>query len=178
MRSHKIRSARVSVVMNTLALKQRIAPEAVERISTLVLVHFDACKLGAGTTFSANLLTMHLTTMMFLGSRLRSQALYDLGNNAYAKLLTACDRCTDERAGRFDPINLTTREYTSLRAAISVYLRDVLPRLDWKQYLSCEATAYARLKIEPEMQAALQGSTLKLTNTLTAANTDVHALAA
>lgn len=112
-------------LINPLALvacKQRVGDEDANDIALPVLIHFDAAKRGQCTAAGCNFLTSHLIIAAFLASATRSKAFHECVDRAYQALMKAASRPTDT-------LDLTTSEYSALRAAFSLYLR-ALPSVE------------------------------------------------
>lgn len=112
-------------VINPLALvaaKQKVGEDDANEIALPVLVHLDAAKRGQGTAAGFNHLVLHVIIAAHVAAGTKSRTFYDCATRAYAALLKAGERKTKL-------LDLTTGEYASLRAAISMYLR-ALPNLE------------------------------------------------
>lgn len=112
-------------VINPLVLvaaKQRVGQEDADIIALPVLAWFDAAKRGQCNAAGCNHLTTHILIAAFIASATRSKTFYDCVDRAYKALIKAASRPTEL-------LDLTTKEYASLRAAFSLYLR-ALPNVE------------------------------------------------
>lgn len=105
-----------------VAVKQKVGQEDADALALPVLVHFDAAKRGECTAAGANHLTLHLIIAAYIAAKTRSKTFYDCVQRAYKALEKACARPTKL-------LDLTTMEYTTLRAAFSMYVR-ALPNVE------------------------------------------------
>lgn len=99
-----------------VALKQRVGEEDASLIALPVLVWFDAAKRGLCTATGCNHLTTHLIIASYLAARTKSKKFHDIVTAGYAALAKAAARPTDL-------LDLTTKEYATLRLAIGWYVR-------------------------------------------------------
>lgn len=112
-------------LINPLALfaaKQLVGQADTDLIALPLLCHFDAAKRGQCTAAGCNHMTSHLLIAAFLASATRSKAFHECVDRAYQALMKAASRPTDK-------LDLTTSEYSALRAAFSLYLR-ALPNVE------------------------------------------------
>lgn len=99
-----------------VGLKQRVGQEDADLISLPVLAWFDAAKRGQCTATGCNHLTTHLIIASYLAARTKSKKFHDIVTAGYAALGKAAARPTDL-------LDLTTKEYATLRLAIGWYVR-------------------------------------------------------
>lgn len=112
-------------VINPLLLvvaKQPVGQEDADQIALPVLVHFDAAKRGQCTAEGCNHLTTHLIIAAHIAAGTKSKTFYETVQRAYACLMKAAARKTKL-------LDLSTTEYTALRAAFGMYIR-ALPGLE------------------------------------------------
>jgi len=112
-------------VINPLLLvvaKQPVGQEDADKIALPVLAHFDAAKRGLCTADGCNHLTTHLIIAAHIASGTRSKTFYETVQRAYKALMKAASRKTKL-------LDLTTTEYSALKAAFSMYIR-ALPRVE------------------------------------------------
>lgn len=105
-------------LINPLALvaaKQLVGREDTDLISLPLLLHLDAAKRGRCTAAGCNHMTSHLLIAAFVASATRSKQFHECVDRAYQALMKAAARPTDT-------LDLTTSEYSALRAAFSLYL--------------------------------------------------------
>jgi hypothetical protein len=121
-----------------VAAKQKVGEEDANEMALPVLVHFDAAKRGQCTAAGANHLTLHLICAAYIAAQTKSKTFYDCVQRAYAALMKAADRPTKL-------LDLTTGEYASMRAAISMYIR-ALPKVE--VWLMNEASKHAARVME------------------------------
>ena len=124
-------------VINPLLLvvaKQPVGQEDADKIALPVLAHFDAAKRGLCTAAGCNHLTTHLLVAAHLAASTKSKTFYEACTRAYAALMKAAERPTQL-------LNLSTSEYMSMRAALSMYLR-ALPKVEVARLNSACAHAY------------------------------------
>lgn len=99
-----------------VGLKQRVGQEDADLIALPVLAWFDAAKRGLCTATGCNHLTTHLIIASYLAARTKSKKFHDIVTAGYAALGKAAARPTDL-------LDLTTKEYATLRLAIGWYVR-------------------------------------------------------
>lgn len=99
-----------------VGLKQRVGQEDADLIALPVLAWFDAAKRGQCTATGCNHLTTHLIIASYLAARTKSKKFHDIVTAGYAALGKAAERPTNL-------LDLTTKEYATLRLAIGWYVR-------------------------------------------------------
>lgn len=99
-----------------VGLKQRVGQEDADLIALPVLAWFDAAKRGQCTATGCNHLTTHLIISSYLAARTKSKKFHDIVTAGYAALGKAAARPTEL-------LDLTTKEYATLRLAIGWYVR-------------------------------------------------------
>ena len=99
-----------------VGLKQKVGQEDADLIALPVLAWFDAAKRGQCTATGCNHLTTHLIIASYLAARTKSKKFHDIVTAGYAALAKAAARPTDL-------LDLTTKEYATLRLAIGWYIR-------------------------------------------------------
>lgn len=110
---------------NTLLLfgaKQLVGQADADAIALPLMIHLDAAHRDAGTDAGCNFMARHLIVASLIAARTRSQAFYEQVQEAFAMLKKSAARDTKR-------IDLTTGEYTALRAAFAVYLQ-ALPKVE------------------------------------------------
>lgn len=102
--------------LDLIAFKQRVGQEDADLIALPVLAWFDAAKRGQCTATGCNHLTTHLIIASYLAARTKSKKFHDIVTAGYAALAKAAARPTEL-------LDLTTKEYATLRLAIGWYVR-------------------------------------------------------
>jgi hypothetical protein len=121
--------------LNPLAIitgKQRIGKENADELTLPTMIYLDAAKRGACPHAGYNSLATTLLAAASIASQTKSKNYYDLVNKAYNLLVKAGLRPTAL-------LDLTTTEYTAIRAALMWYVRS-LPEVQ----VGVFARAYAR----------------------------------
>lgn len=128
----KQRKANINPLLLVVA-KQKVGQEDADAMALPVLVHLDAAKRGQCTASGANHLTRHMICAAYIAASTKSKVFYDCVKRAYAALHKASQRPNEL-------LDLTTGEYASLRAALSMYLR-AMPNVEI--WLMDEASKHA-----------------------------------
>lgn len=123
-----------------IARKQLVGAEDTSQIELIVLLHFDAAKRGQCTNPGYNFISRHLIMANYLAVRLKSKSFQTITNCAGEAWRKAGERPTAA-------LDLTTKEYRAVRAALGVYFRH-LPRVEVGMYMEANKVA------ERLMQAA------------------------
>lgn len=121
-----------------IACKQRVGQEDADAIALPVLAWFDAAKRGQCTADGCNHLTTHLIIGSYIAARTKSKKFHDIVTAGYAALGKAAARPTTL-------MDLTTKEYATMRLAIGWYCR-ALPMVE--VLLMNEACAAAQRMME------------------------------
>lgn len=101
-----------------IAFKQRVGQEDADLIALPVLAWFDAAKRGLCTATGCNHLTTHLIISSYIAARTKSKTYHTIVTAGYAALAKAAARPTEL-------LNLTTKEYQTIRLAIAWYVRSL-----------------------------------------------------
>ena len=104
------------------AAKQKIKLDDAKEIALRVLIALDSAKRSSCPPSLANFLTKHLVMAIAIGSQMRNKTFADLCMNAYESLYKASMRDTVL-------LDLTTKEYQSIRRAIALYVNH-LPNVE------------------------------------------------
>lgn len=119
--------------IDLLTKKQWIGQKDTDKIELPVLVHFDAAKRGRCTNAGYNFISRHLVMASYLSVRLKSKGFQQITNAAGEAWRKAGLRPTGE-------LDLTTKEYNKVRAALGVYFRH-LPRVEIGVYMEANKVA-------------------------------------
>lgn len=101
-----------------VAIKQKVGQEDADLISLPVLAWFDAAKRGQCTANGCNHLTTHLIIASYIAARTKSKRFHEIVTAGYAALGKAAARPTAL-------LDLTTKEYATIRLAIGWYVRSL-----------------------------------------------------
>jgi hypothetical protein len=115
----------ISLAGTPLALlgkKQRVGSEAAQESELQVLLYLDAARRGLCPTPCANGLAEHLIVAVYIAKRVKSGPFL-------RQVMAAYDALTRAMARPTRLLDLTTREYTALRAAFATYAR-ALPAVE------------------------------------------------
>jgi hypothetical protein len=112
--------------LELIALKQRVPADYVEEIEMFVLVRFDAAKRGRLDGVGYNFISRHLVQAQYIFARLKAPKELDIARAAGVAWIKAGARPTDE-------LDLTTAEYTAMRAGLRAYFR-ALPKIEIATY--------------------------------------------
>lgn len=105
-----------------LKLKDRIGSEDAKDFQLMALLYLDGAKRGQLPATGYNSLATILLAAASIASQTHSKRFYDIVNNAYQMLCKAGMRPTKL-------LDLTTKEYESIRSAISWYVK-ALPMVE------------------------------------------------
>lgn len=110
-----------------IALKQKVGQEYADEVALFVLIHFDAAKRGKLGPIGYNFISRHLVHAQYIFARLKAPAellLVQLAGTAWG----------NAGARPTETLDLTTTEYTAMRAGLKAYFR-ALPRIERNTYL-------------------------------------------
>lgn len=109
-----------------IARKQRVGEEYAADVELWVLCYFDAAKRRALPVHGYNFISYHLTLAQYIFARLKSAQYLALVQQAGMAWQKAGARPTDQA-------DLTTTEYTAMRAGLRAYFR-ALPKIEAGTY--------------------------------------------
>jgi len=112
--------------LDLIAAKQHVGKEYAAEAELFVLCHFDAAKRGRCTAQGYNFISRHLCMAYFIGARLKSRPFMDVVTKAGDAWRHAGERPTETA-------DLTTTEYSAIRAALKQYFR-ILPKVEAGTY--------------------------------------------
>lgn len=109
-----------------IALKQKVGKEYSAEVELFVLIQFDAAKRGRLGPVGYNFISRHLVQAQYIFARLKEQKYLDLLRAAGTAWQKAGSRPTDH-------LDLTTTEYTAMRAGLAAYFK-TLPKIEAGTY--------------------------------------------
>lgn len=121
-----------------IALKQKVGHEYAEEVEMFVLIRFDAAKRGLLDAVGYNFISRHLVQAQYIFARLKAPNELLLAQLAGTAWIKAGARPTDT-------LDLTTSEYTAVRAGLKAYFR-ALPKIERNTYLQACNVADQALK--------------------------------
>lgn len=117
--------------------KQLVGQDDADIVALPVLVALDAAKRGLAPNAHANTLAQHLLAAQAIWSSMNNAKLYKEAVDAWNALGRACQRPTQL-------LDLTTREYAAIRAAIAHYVM-ALPRIEIAKFATATELAVAEM---------------------------------
>jgi hypothetical protein len=109
-----------------LALKTKVGREYADEAELFVLIHFDAAKRGQLGPIGYNFISRHLVMAQYIFARLKNAEFMLLAQLAGEAWQKAGARPTESA-------ELTTNEYTAMRAGLAAYFK-ALPRIEAGTY--------------------------------------------
>lgn len=109
-----------------LISKQPVSADAADSIELPILIHFDAARRGRCSAYGYNRIAEHLVMAYYLAVRLKSPSFKLIAEHAGDAWRSAGARPTGQ-------LDLSTREYRAVRAALGVYFRH-LPYVEIGMY--------------------------------------------
>ena len=109
-----------------IALKQKVGHDYADEVELFVLCHFDAAKRGKCGGIGFNFVSRHLVMAQYIFARLKNPEFLLLARMAGVAWQRAGARPTESA-------DLTTNEYTAMRAGLRAYFRS-LPRIEVGTY--------------------------------------------
>ena len=134
---------RVQIDTNPLAHlygKQKVGQEGADECALIMLIALDAAKRGQANAHLSNSLVLYLLAAVALWHKTNRTGLYRDAVNAFEMLAKAARRPTQL-------LDLTTTEYTTIRAALAEFMR-VMPMLELNLFTSVLATAQRSIEID------------------------------